>query len=106
MGEIKFLPFFMQQTAIESFHNLTTELSKLQNDLVNSTIRSYDADLNEMSLESIFEAAQELIWMAQDLQGEQENIMEIEEDVFSDEIFIDDIIEEAEKYLLEISDLI
>lgn len=106
MGEIKFLPFFMQQKAIELFHNLTTELSKLENDLVNSTIRCYDNELDEMSLEEIFEAAQELIWMAQDLQGEQEEIIEMEDDVFSDEVFIDEIIEEAEKYLLDISDLI
>lgn len=91
--------------AIESFNHLTTELSKLENDLINSTIRSYETNLDEMDIDSILEAAQELVWMAQDLQNQQEDINDFEEDVFSDEVFIDEIIEEAERCLLEISDL-
>lgn len=52
---------------LELFITLTTELSKLENEILNTSICSYGCDQEHMSPEELHEAGQELLWIATDL---------------------------------------
>lgn len=89
---------------LELYYQLTSELSKLQNETVNNTIRSYESEIQEMSPEEIHEAAQELVWIAQDINQES---MEFEDEEFETEPGIkEEALEEAERLLEEIAELL
>ncbi len=90
---------------IDLYKQLTTELSKINNDLLDATIRSYEAHLGSMTPDELHDAAQELLWMAEDLLSSTQDIAE-EEDDFVNEEFLNEIIEEAEKYFDDIVDLL
>lgn len=77
---------------LELFTTLTSELSKLENDILNTSICSYESDLEEMTTEELLEAGQELVWIATDLA--------------SDDSFEQGIIEEAEIVLEQIQELL
>ena len=61
---------------LELFKNITTELSKLDSDIINTSICSYECDLDEMTTEEMYEAAQELMWIARDLPTEDDYCLE------------------------------
>lgn len=77
---------------LELFKNLTSELSKLDNKILNASICSYETDMENMSIEEIYEAAKELLWMAQDLA--------------TDDDYEQEALEEAEILLEQISELL
>jgi hypothetical protein len=61
---------------LELFKNITSELSKLDSDILNTSICSYEGDLEEMTTEELYEAAQELLWIAKDLATEDDYDLE------------------------------
>lgn len=65
---------------LELFKNITSELSKLDSDILNTSICSYEVDLEEMTTEELYEAAQELLWIARDLSTEDEYELEAVEE--------------------------
>lgn len=77
---------------LELFKNLTSELSKLDNKILNASICSYETDMKNMSIEEIYEAAKELLWMAQDLATDDE--------------YDQEALEEAEILLEQLSELL
>lgn len=90
--------------AIELYYQLTSELSKLENELVNNSICSYESQIQDMSEEEIHAAAQELLWMAQEMNQES---MQFDDEEFDMELgYKDDVIEEAERLLEEIAGLL
>jgi len=77
---------------LELFTTITSELSKLENEILNSSICSYECDQHEMSPEELHEAAQELLWIASDLAA--------------DDTFEQGILEEAELALEQLAELL
>lgn len=100
MGESIDSPIFM----LETYQLLTSELSKLENDLINNCICSHEDHLEQMSAEELYEVAQELIWMAQDMQNEPQEYDEEEYD--SEGSFVEDTIEEAETLLEKLAEFL
>lgn len=77
---------------LELFITLTSELSKLENDIINTSICSYEQNLKTMSTEELLEAAQELVWIANDLAA--------------DDSYEQGILEDAENVLEQIQELL
>ena len=57
---------------LELFITITSELSKLENTILNASICSCGLNQNDMSLEELHEAAQELFWIANDLAADDD----------------------------------
>jgi hypothetical protein len=77
---------------LELFTTLTSELSKLENEILNTSICSYEIELDDMSTEQFLEAGQELVWIATDLAAQ--------------DTFEQSILEEAELVLEQIQELL
>jgi hypothetical protein len=87
---------------LEIYRQLTSELSKLDNDILNNSICSHEPHLEEMSADELHEAAQELIWMAQEMQEESMEYDGEEYDV--DATYKEEILEEAETLLEKLAE--
>lgn len=98
MGESNDSPIFM----LEIYRQLTSELSKLDNEILNNSICSHEPQLESMSVDELHEAAQELLWMAQEMQEES---MEYDGEKYDvDASYKAEIIEEAETLLEKLSE--
>lgn len=90
--------------ALDLFKQITTELSKLDNDIINANIRSYEQSQKKMTTQELYDAAQELIWTTQEIEDEQITYDDEQYDVPSD--FKNDIIDICENLLEEIYELL
>jgi hypothetical protein len=88
---------------IEIYKQITSELSKLNNELINNTICSHENSLDDMSPNEIYEVAQELFWMSQETQTNNDSFNE-EDDYDQETTYVDEIIEEVEILLEKLAE--
>lgn len=87
---------------LEIYKQITSELSKLENELINTSICSQESQIETMSDSEIYEAAQDLFWMAQEM---QENSIEYDGEEFDIEpTYRDEIIDEVEILLEKLAE--
>jgi len=87
---------------LEIYKQLTSELSKLDNDIINNSICSHEPHLEEMSTHELYDAAQELLWMAQDMKEES---MEYDGEEYNvDSTYKEEVLEEVETLLEKLAE--